>query len=120
MRPSDLIGTRTKLESWPIMDVKPLERMRNGRSVQEVQEINIVIRPNNASTRVDKFRSPRSTHLSISGKADSETGSRIASLEEENKRLQANLDRAIKINEKMWSGVVDLRLAESVANGNSR
>lgn len=121
LRPPDLIGSRVKLETWPIMDVKPFERMRNGRSAQEVQEISIVIRPSKPATKLEQLRIPRNTALSSSGeRSGTDSGARIAILEEENKRLRANLDRAVKINEKMWSGVVDLKLAEPITNGNAR
>jgi pre-rRNA-processing protein IPI3 len=35
---------------------------------------------------------------------------KVAELEAENKKLKASLERAVKINEKMWKGIVDERL----------
>ena len=42
-----------------------------------------------------------------------DTASQIADLESENARLKASLEKAIKDNEKMWNGVVQMKLAES-------
>jgi pre-rRNA-processing protein IPI3 len=47
------------------------------------------------------------TNTAVDSSAD-----RLAELEAENKKLKANLERAVKINEKMWSGIVDAKLAE--------
>lgn len=44
------------------------------------------------------------------GQAD--TASQIAALESETKRLRASLERAIKVNDTMWKGVVQMKLAE--------
>lgn len=38
-------------------------------------------------------------------------GAEVAALQDEIRRLKGALDKAVKINEKMWSGVVDLKLS---------
>jgi pre-rRNA-processing protein IPI3 len=44
---------------------------------------------------------------------------RLVELMAENKKLRASLDKAVKINDKMWNGIVDLHLIpkEQTSNG---
>lgn len=93
------------------MEIKPLERMRAGRVAREVQECTLVL-GQNGSSRLDALRPPTRALFAAPSVGAVETGSdKVAELEAENKKLKASLERAVKINEKMWKGIVDERLA---------
>jgi pre-rRNA-processing protein IPI3 len=108
-----LIGTTGgKKDGWPIMEIKALERMRAGRVAREVQECTLVL-GQKGSSRLESLR-PKSRMIAAattSGAVESST-ERLAELEAENKKLKANLERAVKINEKMWNGIVDIKLGD--------
>jgi pre-rRNA-processing protein IPI3 len=108
-----LIGTTGgKKDGWPIMEIKALERMRAGRVAREVQECTLVL-GQNGSSRLESLR-PKARVVAAaatSGAAES-SSERLAELEAENKKLKANLERAVKINEKMWNGIVDIKLGD--------
>jgi pre-rRNA-processing protein IPI3 len=94
------------------MEIKALERMRAGRVPREVQECTLVL-GQKGSSRLESLR-PISRNIAspqISGVGESNS-ERLAELEAENKKLKANLERAVKINEKMWNGIVDIKLAD--------
>jgi pre-rRNA-processing protein IPI3 len=107
-----------KKDDWSIMEIKPLERMRAGRVAREVQECTIVLgRRTDERVRqiVNKNSDSGSTvplAVTNGGTVTESSSDRVAELEAENKRLKSSLDKAVKLNEKMWSGIVDLRLAE--------
>lgn len=116
LRPQDMLGsqTSTSKNEWPIMEIKALERMRAGRVAREVQECTIVLgRKSDQRVRAllpaDTTRLGTVSHSSTDRESSSD---RVAELEAENKRLKNNLDKAVKLNEKMWSGIVDMRLAD--------
>ena len=98
------------------MEIKALERMRAGRVAREVQECAIVL-GRRSDARI-KALLPSRSHARLGTIAQSSdsgvesSSDRVAELEAENKRLKSNLDKAVKLNEKMWSGIVDLRLAD--------
>ena len=104
LQPPDLVGTGVKLDSWPVMEIKPLERMRIGKSAEEVQEVTILL--------------PRLEQLP-GVPVDAEFNDKLVELAAENKRLRAGLDRAVKINERMWNGIIDLKLAQPEGNGHA-
>lgn len=129
LRPQDMVGSggqgsatmsmsMSKRDEWPIMEIKALERMRAGRVAREVQECTIVLgRKNDQRVKALLPNVSNSTlgsisHTSSGGESSSD---RVVELEAENKRLKSNLDKAVKLNEKMWSGIVDLRLADQTA-----
>jgi pre-rRNA-processing protein IPI3 len=112
LRPSDLIGTTSgRKEGLPVMEIKPLERVRAGRIAREVQDCTLVL-GQKGSSRLDKLRPAHTTIVAApaAGLAAETSSDRVAELEAENKKLKANLERAVKINEKMWKGIVDERL----------
>ncbi|CAD6575096.1 MAG: Pre-rRNA-processing protein ipi3 [Tremellales sp. Tagirdzhanova-0007] len=118
LRPSDLIGAGVKLDSWPVMEIKPLERMRIGKSVEDVQEVTILLR-SNPHVELDTLRPLRPDQLP-GVPVDAESSDKLAELVAENKRLHASLDRAVKINERMWNGIIDLKLAQPEGNGHAQ
>lgn len=96
-----------------------------GRTAKDVQEVGIVLRPSSRNA-LDAMRPPRKAVLSGSiSTAPAGTGeeSQVVELIAENKRLRASLEKAIKINDKMWIGIVDKHLLPqdqaSQANGHS-
>jgi pre-rRNA-processing protein IPI3 len=93
------------------MEIKPLERVRAGRIAREVQDCTLVL-GQKGSSRLDKLRPAHTTIVAApaAGLAAETSSDRVAELEAENKKLKANLERAVKINEKMWKGIVDERL----------
>ncbi|KAK8843430.1 hypothetical protein IAR55_007087 [Kwoniella newhampshirensis] len=128
IRPPDLIsapGTSSsgigsggnRSENWPMMEIKPLERMKV-RSAKEVQESTILLRPSSTLlSQLDELRSPsqrKERGLSVRGSdgggASSQIGDQLSELMAENKKLRLSLERADKINERMWNGMVDLKL----------
>jgi pre-rRNA-processing protein IPI3 len=118
LRPPDLIsgsGKSKMTESFPLMDIKTLERMKVGRAARDLHEPVILIRPNTLQDRIDALRPPVPQRPITTSRDTGETD-KVSALEAENKRLRLNLDKAIKLNERMWSGVVDLHL---LPNGNT-
>ena len=119
LRPPDLVGsTSNKQDAWPVLDIKPLERMRMGKTARDVQEVTMILKPT-ASTRLDALRPQRTSRLGTNAPALSSTDEQLAEVMAENKKLRASLDRAIKINDKMWNGIVDLHLLPKTPNGQS-
>lgn len=109
--PPDLVGKPHRPEDWAVMDVRNLERMRTSRGAKDGQEVGVLLRPNN---RTQLLSSLRATPSRSSGdavvKPTSSSDADVATLQDEIRRLKGALDKAVKINEKMWSGVVDLKL----------
>lgn len=100
----------SKSDSWPVIEIKPLERMRMGRTAKDVQEVTMMLRPHPALSLLDDLRPPRQKQF-VSIDAAASTGEdQLADVLAENKRLRASLDKAVKINDKMWTGIVDLHL----------
>ncbi|OCF44890.1 pre-rRNA-processing protein IPI3 [Kwoniella heveanensis CBS 569] len=118
LRPVDLVasssasgaGLVSKADQWPIMEVKAFERMK-ARSPQHTQEVTIRLQPSSMQARVDGLR-PREKR-SIGGQKGGDEKAQLEALLAENKKLKTALDKAGKINERMWNGIVDLRLAQS-------
>ena len=100
------------------MEIKPLERMRIGKSVEDVQEVTILLR-SNPHVELDTLRPLRPDQLP-GVPVDAESSDKLAELVAENKRLHASLDRAVKINERMWNGIIDLKLAQPEGNGHAQ
>jgi pre-rRNA-processing protein IPI3 len=81
-----------------------------GRTARDVQEVTMTLRPTPAST-LDALRGPRSKQLASSSSSVALPGDdQLAELLADNKRLRSSLDRATKINDKMWNGIVDSHL----------
>ncbi|KAL7421225.1 Pre-rRNA-processing protein ipi3 [Cryptotrichosporon argae] len=87
---------------WVATDVRPLERAR--RSGTDVwaplgtQDVD-ALRPTRR-VRAGAELVPRDTHDDR------------AALEAENRKLRAALERAVRVNERMWAGVVELKMDE--------
>lgn len=97
------------------MEIKTFERMRAGGPARDMKEVTIALRPKGTEELLDGLRlqpksSGRSRVMRNTGSSIASTSTQIASLESENKKLKASLDRAIKVNEKMWAGVVNMKL----------
>ncbi|KAK4687330.1 pre-rRNA-processing protein IPI3, partial [Tremellales sp. Uapishka_1] len=109
-RPLDLIGTAFRPEHWPVAEVRPFERLRVGRAARDVQEVTVILRPSGTRARLERLRAPIVSSMSPTSQvAENDVGEKVASLEMENKKLKASLERALKVNEKMWSGIVDMK-----------
>jgi pre-rRNA-processing protein IPI3 len=94
LRPPDLVGSKS--DAWPVMEIKSLERTRV-KAARDAQEVGIVLR----SRGVESCRPTISKSLGVVV-----DDGRLAELESENKRLRAGLDRAVRLNEQMWKGIV--------------
>lgn len=109
--PPDLVGRAGGAGDWPIMEIKNLERMRVTKSARESQEVSILAQPE-ARERLSLLRGAagleRASAMATVGESVREDDT--AALREEIRRLQGALDKAARINEKMWNGVVDLKL----------
>jgi pre-rRNA-processing protein IPI3 len=99
------------------MDVKPLERMRVGKTAKDVQEVSLVIKPHSSASKLAALRPPRLAEALQSGQTQNATkdDEQLATVLAENKKLRAQLERATKINEKMWSNIVDQHLPSAPA-----
>lgn len=106
LRPSDLVGsTNGRKEGIPIMEIKPLERMRTGRIAREVQDCTLVL-GQRGSSRLDRLRPLQSVVMAAPVMSVTEDSSvRVAELEAENKKLKASLQRAVKLNDKLFKGM---------------
>ncbi|RSH78915.1 uncharacterized protein EHS24_001838 [Apiotrichum porosum] len=112
--PADLVGRPFRSEDWTVMDIKNLERMRIGRAAKDVQEVGVILRPSGQSRLLTKLRNTVGTQTLVAdatGHTQAADHVDTAALQDEVKRLRVALDKAVKINEKMWNGVVDLKLA---------
>lgn len=109
--PPDLVGCAGRAENWPVMEIKNLERMRAAKSARETQEVSVLVKPD-ARDRLSLFRGGAGTEELRAIKTNGDAGSEedTAALREEIRRLQGALDKAARINEKMWNGVVDMKL----------
>lgn len=134
-RPADFIGTsgvrtmsasKSASESWPIVEIRPFERQKASRQTREAREVVMLAGPKRGD--VDDLLSSLGSPIiaasaaglgltssvgAVVGSGNVDTASQIADLESENKRLKASLEKAIKDNEKMWNGVVQMKLAEN-------
>lgn len=112
--PPDLVGKAGRMENWPIMEIKNLERMRVAKSARESQEVSILVKPDSRD-RLSAFRgastAESSSTIEALGGAESEADA--SKLHEEIRRLRGALDKAVEINQKMWNGMVDLKLGTS-------
>lgn len=118
LRPADLVGSvgvgagaGAKGEEIPIMEIKPLERLK-GRPPQESHEPTVLLRPptSHAASLLSDLRPPPApavTRRQAMGDAGT-TSDQVGQLLAENKRLKAAFERAEKINEKLWNKVMDV------------
>jgi pre-rRNA-processing protein IPI3 len=130
-RPPDLVGHLSlgnyaemgaKEEGWPVIEVKPFERMRVGKKERDEQEIGILLGPKNQFDMLDEFDvadednleehawtrtggSTVSSGMQSTGKGEEQQG-KIDDLQAEVLKLEAQLKRAKEINDEMWKGVV--------------
>jgi pre-rRNA-processing protein IPI3 len=117
------MGGAGKEDAWPVMDVKPFERMRVGKKEREEQQIGILLGPKKEFDLLDEFdvdhedvgtrrgaggsstvRSTTTTTTTATGQEDQQ--GKIDDLQSEVTRLQDQLRRAKEINDEMWKGVV--------------
>ena len=103
---------------WPLMEIKPLERMRIGKAARDVHEAIILLRPGVGLAELDSVCPARPVIVPGAQVVDTDTGDKMAELLAENKRLRAGLDKAVKINERMWNGIVDHHLVPE-SNGHT-
>jgi len=145
-RPPDLVGHLSlgnyaemgaKEEGWPVIEVKPFERMRVGKKERDEQEIGILLGPKSQFDVLDEFdvdddhddsedrvwtRTGGSATTIGAQSTDQGEGQqgKIEDLQGEVLKLQAQLRRAKEINDEMWKGVVkrsfDVTSVEDVDN----
>lgn len=108
--PPDLVGKPFRAEDWAIMDIKNLERMRASRTAQDSQEVSIILRPSKVSDRLLSLRGGVVASSPSARPVENGTQDDTAALHNEIKRLRTALDKAVKTNEKMWNGIVDLKM----------
>lgn len=92
------------------MDIKNLERMRASRTAQDSQEVSIILRPSKVSDRLLSLRGGVVASSPSARPVENGTQDDTAALHNEIKRLRTALDKAVKTNEKMWNGIVDLKM----------
>ena len=112
--PPDLVGRPFRADEWAVMEIRNLERMRVGRAAKDAQEV-VVVLPGASGNfaAVDALRghgAELQVQLGGRGRVERQEEEDTAALQAEVKRLRAALGRAVKLNEKMWNGVVDLKL----------
>jgi len=137
LRPPDLIGHISltaamhgglNKDGWPVMEVRPLERMRVGQRQRLEQEIGVMLGGKVDEEIMDGFDIVESELPASVGTAsvaevkdDGDDSSRLLELEAEVARLRSQLARAKQINDRIWSGVVDQvfvgKSRKGVANG---
>ncbi|ORX39063.1 WD40-repeat-containing domain protein [Kockovaella imperatae] len=111
LRPPDL-GVSNP-DRWTPLEVKAFERLRVGKSNREAQDVVMALGPSTKHELLTSLRPPRARGSMARGSGDvhiQKTNEHLAEILDENKRLRASLDKAVKINDKMWKGVVDLHL----------
>ena len=101
------------VDKWPPIEVKPFERMRVGKTARYAQEVTMSLRPGPHDSLLDALRPIRERSIIVAqGGAGERTAQQLADVIAENKRLRTSLERAVKINDQMWKGVVDLQLVK--------
>jgi pre-rRNA-processing protein IPI3 len=109
----------TKEEGWPVIEVKPFERMRVGKKERDEQEVGILLGQKSQFDVLDEFdivdddaseeyawtRTTGSNGAQGTGNGEEQQG-KIDDLQAEVVKLQAQLKRAKEINDEMWKGVV--------------
>jgi pre-rRNA-processing protein IPI3 len=109
----------TKEEGWPVIEVKPFERMRVGKKERDEQEVGILLGQKSQFDMLDEFdivdddameeyawtRTTGSDGAQGTGNGEEQQG-KIDDLQAEVVKLQAQLKRAKEINDEMWKGVV--------------
>lgn len=93
------------------MDIRNLERMRVGKSSKDSQEVHMLLRPSVGWDTLDVLRDTPTSASLPKGKLQEAQTTDSAALQEEVKQLRKALNKALTINERMWNGVVDLKLA---------
>ncbi|TXT08745.1 hypothetical protein VHUM_02873 [Vanrija humicola] len=112
IKPADLSNSATRNDPWPVMEIRNLDRTRTSASTKHAQTVGISLRPSINSGRLDKLRRATPQIHIASGRQEMSNGEdNSAALSQEVRELRSALDRAVKLNEKMWNGVVDLHLA---------
>jgi pre-rRNA-processing protein IPI3 len=105
-------------DGWPVMEVRPLERMRVGQRQRLDQEIGVLLGGKVDEEVLDGFdilesdlpASVGTAHVPEVKDGDDDS-TRLLELEAEVTRLRSQLDRAKQINDRIWSGVVDQAFA---------
>lgn len=112
--PPDLVGKPVRADDWAVMDVRNLERMRTSRGAKDAQEVGVLLRPTSRTDLLNTLRASPSRNSSggVARPGHSAQTADVAALQDEIRRLKGALDKAVKINEKMWSGVVDVKLTQ--------
>jgi pre-rRNA-processing protein IPI3 len=109
----------TKEEGWPVIEVKPFERMRVGKKERDEQEVGILLGQKSQFDVLDEFdivdddaseeyawtRTTVPNGMQGTGNGEEQQG-KIDDLQAEVVKLQAQLKRAKEINDEMWKGVV--------------
>lgn len=109
----------TKEEGWPVIEVKPFERMRVGKKERDEQEVGILLGQKSQFDVLDEFdivddnapeeyawtRTTGLNGMQAAGNGEEQQG-KIDDLQAEVVKLQAQLKRAKEINDEMWKGVV--------------
>jgi pre-rRNA-processing protein IPI3 len=108
-----------KEEGWPVIEVKPFERMRVGKKERDEQEVGILLGQKSQFDMLDEFdivdddaseeyawtRTTVPNGMQGTGNGEEQQG-KIDDLQAEVVKLQAQLKRAKEINDEMWKGVV--------------
>lgn len=119
LRPPDLVGT-PQSSVWPLMEIRPFERTKAGARIKEAHDVGIVLQANAHTALLDELRLPGRRRLANLGtSAPTGEADRLAELEAENQKLRLSLERALKINDQMWNGLVDRKIAQVEANGDT-
>ncbi|WWC91336.1 uncharacterized protein L201_006279 [Kwoniella dendrophila CBS 6074] len=114
-------GNKTSiLEEYPIMEIKNFERTKSSKQNLNLNhQVVIKLPQNNVSSSISSSTllsqlddlGPKSKKSLIGGKGNAIEQDQFESLLAENKRLKSSLEKATKINEKMWNGIVEMKLS---------
>lgn len=123
LRPPDLVGHVSLTaamrgghgakDGWPMMEVRPFERMRVGQKQRMEHEVGVMLGQvdDDALSGLDVAEEEVSTGAWVAQTsavpAVDNSSERLLSLEAEVVLLRSQLSRAKQINDQIWSGVVD-------------
>jgi pre-rRNA-processing protein IPI3 len=100
-------------DGWPMMEVRPFERMRVGQKQRMEHEVGVMLGQvdDDALSGLDVAEEEVSTGAWVAQTstvpAVDNSSERLLSLEAEVVLLRSQLSRAKQINDQIWSGVVD-------------
>ncbi|WWC73216.1 uncharacterized protein I206_107182 [Kwoniella pini CBS 10737] len=112
-------GNGKLLEEYSIFEIKSFERIKSQNvklnhnitiKLSQNTNYNNTLSTNLLLNKLDELRPKSIKSIGSNGNTQNIEQNQLEALLEENKRLRTSLEKASKINEKMWNGIIDMKL----------